>query len=229
MQNDHIIKTIINRPALGMFPGDDFPQKLQSALMSVAPKGLDIITTMMCGACANENAIKNTFIWYRKVQRGENVSFSDEEKRSCVINQPPGCPKLSILSFHGGFHGRTLGTLSATHSKYIQKIDIPAFDWPIAPFPVYKYPLEDNCCENKAEDKRCLSQVEELYEKFAKNGKPIAGIIVEPIQSEGGDNEASPEFFQCKILFKHKLNYFNNNFDFFQVCRILLKRISLLL
>lgn len=25
---------------------------------------------------------------------------------------------------------------------------------------------------------------------------PVAGIIVEPIQSEGGDNEASPEFFQ---------------------------------
>lgn len=27
-------------------------------------------------------------------------------------------------------------------------------------------------------------------------GRPVAGIVVEPIQSEGGDNEASPEFFQ---------------------------------
>lgn len=25
---------------------------------------------------------------------------------------------------------------------------------------------------------------------------PVAGIVVEPIQSEGGDNEASPFFFQ---------------------------------
>lgn len=27
-------------------------------------------------------------------------------------------------------------------------------------------------------------------------GKPVAGIVVEPIQSEGGDNHASNEFFQ---------------------------------
>lgn len=34
---------------------------------------------------------------------------------------------------------------------------------------------------------------------------PVAGIIVEPIQSEGGDNEASPYFFQQlqKIAKKH--------------------------
>jgi 4-aminobutyrate aminotransferase/(S)-3-amino-2-methylpropionate transaminase len=59
----------------------------------------------------------------------------------------------------GAFHGRTLGALSTTHSKYIHKIDIPAFDWPIAPFPQYRYPLEENQRENDAEDKRCLAQV----------------------------------------------------------------------
>lgn len=34
---------------------------------------------------------------------------------------------------------------------------------------------------------------------------PVAGIIIEPIQSEGGDHEASPEFFQNlqKITKKH--------------------------
>lgn len=33
--------------------------------------------------------------------------------------------------------------------------------------------------------------------KFAKEKNvPVAGIIVEPIQAEGGDNHASPEFFQ---------------------------------
>lgn len=196
-ENKHNVKTMINRPALGVFPGADWPDKLQNVLMSVAPKGLPCITTMMCGSCSNENAFKNIFIWYMKNRRGINVPFSEEEKASCMINLPPGSPKLSMLSFHGAFHGRTIGVLSTTHSKYIHKIDIPALDWPIARFPVYKYPLEENVCENQAEDKRCLAEVEELIEKWKKKNNDVAGIIVEPIQSEGGDNEASPEFFQA--------------------------------
>lgn len=124
---------------------------------------------------------------------------------SCMINQAPGAPKLSILSFHGAFHGRTLGALSTTHSKYIHKIDVPSFDWPIAAFPQYKYPLAENVRENKAEDERCLAEVEDLICQYAKKDIPVAGIIVEPIQSEGGDNEASPEFFQGlqRIAKKH--------------------------
>ncbi|XP_062550266.1 4-aminobutyrate aminotransferase, mitochondrial-like [Armigeres subalbatus] len=195
-KNDHNLKSLINRPALGVFPGEDWPGKLQNVLMSVAPKGLDYLTTMMCGSCSNENAFKNIFIWYQSVQRGENVQFTQEEINSCMVNQTPGAPKLSILSFHGAFHGRTMGTLSTTHSKYIHKIDIPSFDWPIAPFPKYKYPLEEHVRENAQEDARCLAEVQDLFEKYAKKGIPVAGVIIEPIQSEGGDNEASPEFFQ---------------------------------
>lgn len=190
------LKTLINRPALGVFPGQDWPDQLKNVLMSVAPKGLPCITTMMCGSCSNENAFKNMFLWYCKNRRGEDVDFTDAEKSSCMINMPPGAPKLSILSFMGGFHGRTIGALSTTHSKYIHKIDVPALDWPIAPFPTYKYPLEDNVRENQAEDKRCLAEVDALIEKWNKAENYVAGIIVEPIQSEGGDNEGSPEFFQ---------------------------------
>lgn len=195
-KNDHNLKSLINRPALGVFPGEDWPGKLQNVLMSVAPKGLDHLTTMMCGSCSNENAFKNIFIWYQQVRRGEKVPFTQEEINSCMVNQAPGAPKLSIMSFHGAFHGRTMGTLSTTHSKYIHKIDIPSFDWPVAPFPKYQYPLEEHVRENAQEDARCLAEVQEQFEKYAKKGVPVAGVIIEPIQSEGGDNEASPEFFQ---------------------------------
>ena len=47
-------------------------------------------------------------------------------------NQAPGSPSLSILSFKKGFHGRMFGSLSATRSKPIAKLDIPQFDWPAA-------------------------------------------------------------------------------------------------
>lgn len=113
-----------------------------------------------------------------------------------MMNQVPGSASLSILSFVGGFHGRTFGALSCTHSKPIHKLDIPAFDWPIATYPLYKYPLEQFETENRAVDDRCIAEIEELIEKYKRLGKPVAGAIVEPIQGEGGDNRASDYFFQ---------------------------------
>lgn len=39
-------------------------------------------------------------------------------------------------------------------------------------------------------------QVEDLIVKWRQKGKPVAGIVIEPIQAEGGDNHASPAFFR---------------------------------
>ena len=41
-----------------------------------------------------------------------------------------------------------------------------------------------------------MATVEEQIENQAKIGIPVAGMIVEPIQAEGGDNHGSKEFFQ---------------------------------
>lgn len=73
---------------------------------------------MMCGACSNENAMKSAFIAHKMRDRG-GKEFTSEEKNSSVMNQRPGCPDLSILSFKGAFHGRTVATLSCTHSMVI--------------------------------------------------------------------------------------------------------------
>ena len=56
--------------------------------------------------------------------------------------------------------------------------------------------MEEFVRENQAEDERCLATVEEQIENQAKIGIPVAGMIVEPIQAEGGDNHGSKEFFQ---------------------------------
>ncbi|CAH1127693.1 unnamed protein product [Ceutorhynchus assimilis] len=191
----HELRSLINRPALGVFPGEDWPARMKNIINMIAPYGLTQLNTMMCGACANENAFKHAFMAYRRKMRG-NDNFSREEKDTALLNQVPGIPKLSIMSFKNCFHGRTLGTLSATRSKFIQKIDIPAFDWPCAPFPQYRYPLEENCEFNIEEDNKCLAEVEHLMDRWCRKGMPVAGIIVEPIQSEGGDNHASPSFFR---------------------------------
>lgn len=189
------IRAFINRPSLGVFPGADWADRLQNSLMTVIPKGLTAVTTMSCGSCSNENAFKAMYFWYRTKERGGSTEFTQEELESCMFNKAPGSTNYSILSFEGGFHGRTMACLATTHSKAIHKVDIPSLDWPIAPFPRYRYPLESNEAENKKEDQRCIARVEELIEEWQRKGSSVAGVIVEPIQSEGGDHHASNEFF----------------------------------
>jgi 4-aminobutyrate aminotransferase / (S)-3-amino-2-methylpropionate transaminase len=184
---------LINRPALGNFPPHDWASILETGILRVAPKGLDQVFTALAGSDANETAYKAAFIWKRQQERGgADVDFSPEEMSSAMLNHAPGSPRLSILSFTSAFHGRLFGSLSTTRSKPVHKLDIPAFDWPQAPFPALKYPLEQHAEENAAEEQRCLVEVERIIKEFHN---PVAAVIIEPIQSEGGDNHASPAFF----------------------------------
>ena len=58
------------------------------------------VNTMGCGTCSNENAIKATFFKYQnKLRNGKD--FSSKDMASCMLNESPGSPNLSILSFHG--------------------------------------------------------------------------------------------------------------------------------
>lgn len=186
----------VNRPALGSFPPLNFGKKLEKVLLEVAPKGLSEVQTMACGSCSNENAFKAAFFWYNSKLRGGKAP-TQEDLSNCVMNKGIGCPDLSVLSFKGGFHGRTIGTLATTHSKALHKLDVPTLDWPIADFPAYKYPYEDNLEYNQKQDNDCLKNVSELIDYYNNEKKrPVASMIVEPIQSEGGDNFATPLFFQ---------------------------------
>lgn len=147
----------------------------------------------MAGSDAIETSYKAAFMYRRRIERGEGVDFTSQEIESAMKNQSPGSPDLAIMSFKKAFHGRLFGSLSTTRSKPIHKLDIPAFDWPQASFPVLKYPLEDNVEANKEEEQRCLAEVEDIIKTWRC---PIAAVVIEPIQSEGGDNHASPVFFQ---------------------------------
>jgi len=91
-----------------------------------------------------------------------------------------------FIAFFNAFHGRTLGALSLTGSKVIQKKGF----YPLVPGVVHvpyaycyrcPYHLEyDSCCLH------CLKYIEEML--FLKTVDPddVAAIFVEPIQGEGG-------------------------------------------
>uniref|UniRef100_A0A8C6S3A9 4-aminobutyrate aminotransferase n=1 Tax=Neogobius melanostomus TaxID=47308 RepID=A0A8C6S3A9_9GOBI len=188
------LSTFVNRPALGFLPPGNFPDKLAESLLSVSgPRGMSRVQTMACGSCSNENAYKAMFIWYKNKERGSSGP-TQEDLSSCMVNQSPGSPNLTLLSFSGGFHGRTIGCLATTHTKAMHKLDIPSLDWPM-----------EFTRENAAEEARCLEEVEDLIERWRQKGRPVAGIVVEPIQAEGGDNHASADFFRSlrNIARKH--------------------------
>ena len=181
---------IIQRSALGVNPPYQFIEEVGKTMTMFKPKGLDYIHTGCgCGSGAIENALKAAFIKYMKF----NEKYTLEDKLNTVLdNKHPGSTDLAILSFKNGFHGRTLGCLSTTRTNPFYKIDIPAFNWPAAPFPKLKYPLEKNIEYNKQNEESCINSTIDII----KNNKiPIAAMIVEPIQSEGGDNHASSYFF----------------------------------
>ncbi|KUI65332.1 4-aminobutyrate aminotransferase [Cytospora mali] len=194
MKSDAVVNSLVNRPALGNFPPNDWAEVLRSGILKVAPKGLNQVFTAMAGSDANETAYKAAFMWKRQQQRGgHHVEFTEEELTSSMNNQSPGASELSIMSFKTAFHGRLFGSLSTTRSKPIHKLDIPAFDWPQATFPLLKYPLEEHVEENRKAEQDSLAEVEHLIQTWHL---PPCAVIVEPIQSEGGDNHASPEFFR---------------------------------
>ncbi len=157
-----MISALVNRPAIGNFPSHRWHDMLNDGLLKVAPPGLNRIFTAQSGSEANELAFKAAFMLYRRKERGEGVEWTANEMSSCLNNKHPGSPNLAILSFARSFHGRGFGSLSATRSKAVHKLDIPSFNWPQAPFPALKYPLEDHTEDNAAEEKRCLDMVKSI-------------------------------------------------------------------
>jgi len=173
---------LLQRQSLGVMPTDDWDKQIGNSIGRINPNPdtYDVKLTGGCGSVAVENAMKTAFLYKA---RSENCKMD----YSLTNIAPP----YSILSFKGGFHGRTLGSLSATRSKAEHKWGIPAFDWPLSLYPT-----------NKVEETNTLKDVENKL----INDTNIAGIIIEPIAGEGGDIHASPDFF-------NKLNVLSDQFN----------------
>ena len=90
-----------------------------------------------------------------------------------------------FVAFFGGFHGRTMGALSLTGSKVIQRRGFhPSLPVHHIPFP-YCY----RCPYNKEPSTCSVECVKELEDRLFKTILPpdeVAAIVVEPVQGEGG-------------------------------------------
>jgi 4-aminobutyrate aminotransferase/(S)-3-amino-2-methylpropionate transaminase len=162
-----------------------------------APKNAAKMFCVDGGGEGVEAALKAAFIVHGETRREREgrpknpLDLAPAELQAIVDNQKGS--DAVVLSFHGGFHGRGLGSLSATHSKAMHKADLPCFPWPSVPFPGNRFPLEQFAEDNARLEEESLQAVERVLDA---NADKVAAILVEPIQGEGGDRHASPSFFQ---------------------------------
>lgn len=106
--------------------------------------------------------------------------------------------RQNIIAFFGAFHGRTLGALSLTASKVVQRNGF----FPLIPG-VYHVPYNNPYrCLHGREEAQCLAHctcanyIEDVVFKKIMPGDSVAAIILEPIQGEGGYIVPDPRFVQ---------------------------------
>ncbi len=161
-----------------------------------APEGMAKVFCVDGGGEGVEAALKVAFIVHaeRARERGGKprnpLQLEAAEQQGFLDNH--GTDAV-VVSFAGSFHGRGLGPLSATHSKVIHKADLPAFPWPTAPFPASRFPLAAHAEENARAEASALAELAKILEAHAGR---VAAVLVEPVQSEGGDRHASPAFYR---------------------------------
>jgi L-lysine 6-transaminase len=131
------------------------------------------------GALAVENGLKTSFDW--KIRKNIENGLSDKLG-------------TQIIHFKDAFHGRTGYTISMTNTFNLNKTKyFTKFNWPRITNPKITFPLsEKNLTNIKELEKKAISEIEKAVEN---NPDDIAGLIIEPIQGEGGDNHFRKEFF----------------------------------
>ncbi len=131
----------------GTFYNDTRAQLLEK-LVQIAPPGLNRAFLCNSGTEAVEAAIK-----FARLTTG----------------------KTGFICAMKGFHGRTLGALSATHN--------PKYRTPFAPLvPGFRYVP--------------YNKFQRLEEAVEQSELPIAGIILEPVQGEGGVHIGDADYFR---------------------------------
>ena len=131
------------------------------------------------GTLAVENALKVAMDW--KVKKNFKKGIKTEKGHQ-------------IIHFKEAFHGRSGYCLSLTNTRPEHIDYFTKFNWPRIDNPKIKFPLDAASLSVLIQkEEMAIAQIKKAIEQ---NENDICAIIIEPIQSEGGDNHFRKEFLQ---------------------------------
>ena len=176
---DRLMQAAINKPTNSDIYSSEMAEFVDTMGRLAQPDYLPYAFYIEGGGLAVENALKAAFDW--KVRK--NLANGQSEGGSKIIH------------FKECFHGRTGYTLSLTDSPDKRKTDyFPKFDWPRIHNPKVSFPITDDVINDvKREEAKAVGQIESALAQYPGE---IAGLIIEPIQGEGGDNHFRESFFR---------------------------------
>ena len=176
---DRLMSSALNKPTNSDVYSMEMAAFVDTMGRIAQPQYLPYAFYIEGGGLAVENALKTAFDW--KVRK--NLSKGIKNKGSQIIH------------FKECFHGRTGYTMSLTDSPDPRKtLYFPKFDWPRIDNPKINFPLNDENLEDVINKENVA--LEQIKDAIRNNPDDIAGLIIEPIQGEGGDNHFRCEFFK---------------------------------
>jgi 4-aminobutyrate aminotransferase len=119
-----------------------------------------------------------------------------EANEACLKLARYATRRNNLIAFIGAFHGRSMGSLSLTASKAIQRRGFGPMMPGVyhAPYPdLYRCPLGGS---KEACAAACVDYIEHQLLAHLVSPDEVAAIVVEPIQGEGGYIVAPDEFLQ---------------------------------
>lgn len=176
---DRLTDASLNKPTNSDVYSTQMAEFVETMGRMTQPEYLPYAFYVSGGALAVENALKTAFDW--KVRK--NLANGKNEGGSKIIH------------FQESFHGRTGYTLSLTDSPDTRKTDyFPKFEWPRIINPKLEFPATDEVIQIvKEKEAKAVDQIERAMKEYPDE---IAGLIIEPIQGEGGDNHFRESFFR---------------------------------
>jgi len=177
--SDTLGKIAIQKPANSDIYTEPMAEFVETFSRIATPSYLPHAFFIEGGALAVENALKAAFDWKVK------LNFSAGHTREYGHQ---------IIHFKQAFHGRSGYTLSLTNTADLRKTRyFPKFNWPRITNPKLTFPLtSENIAQTIALEQQALLEIKDAIVQAESD---IAGLIIEPIQGEGGDNHFRNEFF----------------------------------
>lgn len=120
-----------------------------------------------------------------------NAGTESVEAAMRLARQATGKPNMIV--FHGGFHGRTMGSLSMTTSGLGPRSGVQPMmgGVVVSPFPdAHRYGWDE-----EAAAEFCLRELDHIFDTYSHPDESAA-MLVEPIQGEAGYVPASATFMQ---------------------------------